>query len=137
VCGECAVKSLFSIKQAFEDPENVLVSWDPNYLSPCTFAFVECDDNNSVSGLYVLLTLNPHSSCANWANIFRCLQYGFVGWCRELPPHGLSGSLSPLIGSLPSLQRLYVPPSHSQECHAWINFYYTTCILVIKASLCF
>jgi hypothetical protein len=104
--GNPEVKSLFSIKQAFEDPENVLVSWDPNYLSPCTFAFVECDDNNSVSGL-------------------------------ELPPHGLSGSLSPLIGSLPSLQRLYVPPSHSQECHAWINFYYTTCILVIKASLCF
>jgi somatic embryogenesis receptor kinase 1 len=75
--GNPEVKSLFSIKQAFEDPENVLVSWDPNYLSPCTFAFVECDDNNSVSGL-------------------------------ELPPHGLSGSLSPLIGSLPSLQRLII-----------------------------
>lgn len=59
MCGECAVKSLFSIKQAFEDPENVLVSWDPNYLSPCTFAFVECDDNNSVSGLYVATYSKP------------------------------------------------------------------------------
>jgi hypothetical protein len=47
----CAVKALSAIKEAFQDPENVLISWDPNYLSPCTFAFVECDANQSVFGL--------------------------------------------------------------------------------------
>jgi len=45
------VRSLSAIKEAFNDPENVLASWDPNYLSPCTFAFVECDANQSVYGL--------------------------------------------------------------------------------------
>ncbi|XP_024367116.1 LRR receptor kinase BAK1 [Physcomitrium patens] len=75
--GNPEVRSLAAIKQAFEDPENVLASWDPNYLSPCTFAFVECDANHSVYGL-------------------------------ALPSHSLSGSLSPLIGSLPNLQRLII-----------------------------
>nr|APU94860.1 leucine-rich repeat receptor-like protein kinase [Pohlia nutans] len=75
--GNLEVKYLFTIKQALQDPQNMLVSWDPNYLSPCTFAFVECDDNQLVSGL-------------------------------ELPSHGLSGSLSPIIGSLSNLQRLII-----------------------------
>lgn len=43
--------ALSAIKGAFQDPENILASWDPNYLSPCTFAFVECDVNQSVFGL--------------------------------------------------------------------------------------
>ncbi|XP_024372657.1 LRR receptor kinase BAK1 [Physcomitrium patens] len=75
--GNPEVRSLAAIKQAFEDPENVLASWDPNYLSPCTFAFVECDANHSVYGL-------------------------------ALPSHGLSGNLSPLIGSLSNLHRLII-----------------------------
>ncbi|KAG0618072.1 hypothetical protein M758_4G036400 [Ceratodon purpureus] len=77
VDGNPEVKALSAIKEAFVDPENVLVSWDPNYLSPCTFAFVECDANQSVFGL-------------------------------ALPSHGLSGTLSPQIGSLSNLQRLII-----------------------------
>lgn len=49
--GNPEVRSLSAVKEAFIDPENVLASWDPNYLSPCTFAFVECDANQSVYGL--------------------------------------------------------------------------------------
>ena len=33
----------FAIRQAFQDPQNALASWDANYMSPCTFAYVECD----------------------------------------------------------------------------------------------
>ncbi|XP_073388784.1 LRR receptor kinase BAK1 isoform X2 [Physcomitrium patens] len=73
--GNPEVKSLFAIKRALQDPLNVLASWDSNYMSPCTFAFVDCDSNNSINGL-------------------------------ELPRNGLSGSLSPLIGSLSNLHRL-------------------------------
>lgn len=45
------MKSLFAIKRALQDPLNVLASWDSNYMSPCTFAFVDCDSNNSINGL--------------------------------------------------------------------------------------
>jgi len=48
-----AVRSLYAIKEVFIDLENVHASWDPYYLSPCTFAFMEYDANQSVSGLYV------------------------------------------------------------------------------------
>ena len=63
----CAVKSLFAIRQAFQDPQNALASWDANYMSPCTFAYVECDpQSQSVVRLYEHKSLKFHCFIIFW-----------------------------------------------------------------------
>uniref|UniRef100_A0A0D9XSE6 Leucine-rich repeat-containing N-terminal plant-type domain-containing protein n=1 Tax=Leersia perrieri TaxID=77586 RepID=A0A0D9XSE6_9ORYZ len=39
---------LYAQRQAWKDPENVLESWDPTLVNPCTWFHVTCNLNNSV-----------------------------------------------------------------------------------------
>ncbi|KAH9533029.1 hypothetical protein CY35_18G029500 [Sphagnum magellanicum] len=36
------VMALWAIRQALQDPQNALATWDKNYISPCTFAYIQC-----------------------------------------------------------------------------------------------
>ncbi|KAL8159961.1 hypothetical protein V2J09_001498 [Rumex salicifolius] len=40
--------ALYSLRSSLDDPNNVLQSWDPTLVNPCTWFHVSCDSENSV-----------------------------------------------------------------------------------------
>ena len=48
--------ALYAFKTRLSDPNNVLDSWDPSLVTPCTWFHVTCDSNNYVTRLYSILT---------------------------------------------------------------------------------
>uniref|UniRef100_A0A453GL39 Leucine-rich repeat-containing N-terminal plant-type domain-containing protein n=1 Tax=Aegilops tauschii subsp. strangulata TaxID=200361 RepID=A0A453GL39_AEGTS len=43
---------LYSQRQVWKDPNNVLTSWDPTLVNPCTWFHVTCNNVNSVIRVY-------------------------------------------------------------------------------------
>ncbi|KAG6426701.1 hypothetical protein SASPL_110928 [Salvia splendens] len=43
--------ALYALRRAVKDPENVLQSWDPTLVDPCTWFHVTCDAQNRVTRL--------------------------------------------------------------------------------------
>ncbi|KAK4265090.1 hypothetical protein QN277_026188 [Acacia crassicarpa] len=43
--------ALFAFRRAVHDPNNVLQSWDPTLVDPCTWFHVTCDDDKRVTRL--------------------------------------------------------------------------------------
>ncbi|KAJ1443302.1 Leucine-rich repeat [Sesbania bispinosa] len=43
--------ALYAFKRAVKDPNNVLQSWDPTLVDPCTWFHVTCDDEKRVTRL--------------------------------------------------------------------------------------
>lgn len=43
--------ALYAFRRAVKDPNNVLQSWDPTLVDPCTWFHVTCDDHNHVTRL--------------------------------------------------------------------------------------
>ncbi|KAI7732117.1 hypothetical protein M8C21_004335, partial [Ambrosia artemisiifolia] len=41
--------ALYALKIQLPDPNNVLQSWDPTLVNPCTWNHVTCNNNNSVT----------------------------------------------------------------------------------------
>ena len=50
---------LYKQRQAWEDPNNVLQSWDPTLVNPCTWFHITCNNDNSVIRVYVPLSFTP------------------------------------------------------------------------------
>lgn len=46
--------ALYALRRAVDDPENVLQSWDPTLVDPCTWFHVTCDADNRVTRLWVI-----------------------------------------------------------------------------------
>ncbi len=46
--------ALHSLRTNLVDPNNVLQSWDPTLVNPCTWFHVTCNNDNSVIRVYVL-----------------------------------------------------------------------------------
>ncbi|GKV52186.1 hypothetical protein SLEP1_g58777 [Rubroshorea leprosula] len=46
--------ALNSLKTNLNDPNNVLQSWDPTLVNPCTWFHVTCDNDNSVTQVHLL-----------------------------------------------------------------------------------
>lgn len=43
--------ALITFKKQLSDPYNVLQSWDPSHVNPCTWFYVSCNSNGSVTRL--------------------------------------------------------------------------------------
>lgn len=43
--------ALYALRRAVKDPQNVLQSWDPTLVDPCTWFHVTCDSDNRVTRL--------------------------------------------------------------------------------------
>ncbi|OIV96804.1 hypothetical protein TanjilG_08665 [Lupinus angustifolius] len=93
--------ALYAFRKAVKDPNNVLNSWDPTLVDPCTWFHVTCDNHNRVTRLYVI----------NKKHVFQLL--GLLGLiicyvmlCRDLGHAKLSGYLVPQLGRLQHLQFL-------------------------------
>lgn len=41
--------ALNALKNSLDDPNNVLSSWDPTLVNPCTWFHVTCNNDNSVT----------------------------------------------------------------------------------------
>lgn len=51
---------LYQQRTAWKDPNNVLQSWDPTLVNPCTWFHVTCNNDNSVIRVYVPLSFTPY-----------------------------------------------------------------------------
>lgn len=47
----CVGNALHALRTRLSDPNNVLQSWDPTLVNPCTWFHVTCDSNNHVTRL--------------------------------------------------------------------------------------
>ncbi|GLJ16795.1 hypothetical protein SUGI_0289310 [Cryptomeria japonica] len=88
--------ALIDVKKMLHDPQNVLESWDPSLVNPCTWFHVTCNNNQHVTRVDLAIsdlsgTLSPR--IGDLAN----LQY------LHLFRNSLSGNLPTSLGKLKNL----------------------------------
>ncbi|KAM5568308.1 leucine-rich repeat protein 1-like [Rosa sericea] len=91
--------ALFALRRAVKDPNNVLQSWDPTLVDPCTWFHVTCDGDNRVTRLD-LGNANLVGSLVPELGKLERLQY------LELYMNNLTGSIPKELGGLKSLVSL-------------------------------
>lgn len=50
--------ALYTLRRSLSDPDNVLQSWDPTLVNPCTWFHITCNQDNRVTRVY-----DPLSVC--------------------------------------------------------------------------
>lgn len=108
--------ALHSLRANLEDPNNVLQSWDPTLVNPCTWFHVTCNNENSVIRVYVVSLLTSFEVHAYViADKYVCITpFGKISFhdallfCNlsDLGNAALSGQLVPQLGLLKNLQYL-------------------------------
>ncbi|KAL5712799.1 Leucine-rich repeat protein 2 [Ranunculus cassubicifolius] len=88
--------ALHALRTRFEDPTNVLQSWDPTLVNPCTWFHVTCDANNHVIRLD-LGNSNISGSLGPELGQLQHLQY------LELYRNNIKGKLPKELGNLKNL----------------------------------
>ncbi|KAK3018150.1 hypothetical protein RJ639_003820, partial [Escallonia herrerae] len=115
VCG-LSGDALYALRRAVNDPENVLQSWDPTLVDPCTWFHVTCDSDNRVTRLDLGNAKLSGNLVPELGKLER-LQY------LELYMNSLVGSVPAELGGLKSLVSLdlyhnnltgTIPPSLSK-----------------------
>ncbi|KAI3936925.1 hypothetical protein MKW92_007769 [Papaver armeniacum] len=87
---------LYGFRTRLSDPNNVLQSWDPTLVNPCTWFHVTCDSNNRVIRLD-LGNANISGSLVPQLGQLRHLQY------LELYSNKIFGKIPKELGNLKSL----------------------------------
>jgi len=66
--------ALYTLKRSLSDPDNVLQSWDPTLVSPCTWFHVTCNQDNRVTRVYASsLSLSLSLFCSFlWCSFPNC-----------------------------------------------------------------
>ncbi|KAM7482429.1 hypothetical protein LguiB_007012 [Lonicera macranthoides] len=88
--------ALHSLRSKLSDPTNVLQSWDPTLVNPCTWFHVTCDSNNHVIRLD-LGNSNISGSLGSELGELKHLQY------LELYRNNIGGKIPKELGKLKSL----------------------------------
>ncbi|KAL6190647.1 hypothetical protein ACLB2K_037041 [Fragaria x ananassa] len=91
--------ALFALRRAVKDSNNVLQSWDPTLVDPCTWFHVTCDGDNRVTRLD-LGNANLVGTLVPELGKLERLQY------LELYMNNLTGSIPKELGGLKSLVSL-------------------------------
>ncbi|KAK9176656.1 hypothetical protein WN944_028675 [Citrus x changshan-huyou] len=92
----CQGNALHALRSRFKDPTNVLQSWDPTLVNPCTWFHVTCDSNNHVIRLD-LGNSNISGTLGPELGQLQHLQY------LELYMNDISGKIPKELGNLKSL----------------------------------
>lgn len=87
---------MHALRRRLSDPTNVLQSWDPTLVNPCTWFHVTCDSDNHVIRLD-LGNSNISGTLGPEIGDLQYLQY------LELYRNGLSGKLPTELGNLKNL----------------------------------
>jgi len=90
---------LFTQRQAWKDPNNVLESWDPTLVNPCTWFHVTCSNDNSVIRVD-LGNAGLSGTLVPELGGLKNLQY------LELYANNISGPIPTTLGNLTSLVSL-------------------------------
>ncbi|XAR52905.1 Non-specific serine/threonine protein kinase [Bertholletia excelsa] len=88
--------ALHALRSRFSDPNNVLQSWDPTLVNPCTWFHVTCDSNNHVIRLD-LGNSNISGSLGAEIGDLKHLQY------LELYKNNIGGKIPKQLGNLKNL----------------------------------
>ncbi|KAF3432335.1 hypothetical protein FNV43_RR27075 [Rhamnella rubrinervis] len=91
--------ALYALRRAVKDPSNVLQSWDPTLVDPCTWFHVTCDSDSRVTRLD-LGNANLSGSLVPELGKLKHLQY------LELYMNNLAGPIPKELGGLKSLLSL-------------------------------
>ncbi|RWR75927.1 somatic embryogenesis receptor kinase 1 [Cinnamomum micranthum f. kanehirae] len=94
--------ALYTLRRSLSDPDNVLQSWDPTLVNPCTWFHITCNQDNQVTRVFRFGFGSRLVSVLIGIWVFR-----FWGkWERDLGNSNLSGHLVPELGKLEHLQYL-------------------------------
>lgn len=74
--------ALYSLRRSLTDTDNVLQSWDPNLVNPCTWFHITCNQDNRVTRVYVYVWWNV--SIVFFFNPFASFFFFFSGFCLAL-----------------------------------------------------
>ncbi|KAK3031509.1 hypothetical protein RJ639_036023 [Escallonia herrerae] len=99
VSGNAEGDALNALKSNLADPNNVLQSWDPTLVNPCTWFHVTCNNENSVTRVD-LGNANLSGQLVQQLGQLPNLQY------LELYSNNISGSVPPELGNLTNLVSL-------------------------------
>ncbi|KAF4364384.1 hypothetical protein F8388_006961 [Cannabis sativa] len=88
--------ALHALRNRLSDPTNVLQSWDPTLVNPCTWFHVSCDNNNHVIRLD-LGNSNISGTLGSELGELKHLQY------LELYMNDISGKIPEELGNLKNL----------------------------------
>ncbi|KAL3538615.1 hypothetical protein ACH5RR_001981 [Cinchona calisaya] len=91
--------ALNALKSNLLDPNNVLQSWDPTLVNPCTWFHVTCSSDNSVTRVD-LGNANLSGQLVSQLGLLPNLQY------LELYSNNISGKIPPELGNLTNLVSL-------------------------------
>ncbi|OEL26866.1 Somatic embryogenesis receptor kinase 1 [Dichanthelium oligosanthes] len=91
--------ALYSLRQSLKDTNNVLQSWDPTLVNPCTWFHVTCNTDNSVIRLD-LGNAQLSGPLVPQLGQLKNMQY------LELYSNNISGPIPPELGNLTSLVSL-------------------------------
>ncbi|CAK9157622.1 unnamed protein product [Ilex paraguariensis] len=99
--GNSEGNALYGLRRSLSGPDNVLQSWDPNLVNPCTWFHITCNQDNHVTRveLYKNNIQGPISSeLGNLKNLISLDMYD----------NNISGTIPPSLGKLKSLVFLCV-----------------------------
>ncbi|XP_073155335.1 leucine-rich repeat protein 1-like [Henckelia pumila] len=88
--------ALHALRRSLSDPDNVLQSWDPNLVNPCTYFHVTCNQDNRVTRLD-LGNSNLSGHLVPELGKLEHLQY------LELYKNNIQGTIPAELGNLKSL----------------------------------
>ncbi|PSS28617.1 Somatic embryogenesis receptor kinase [Actinidia chinensis var. chinensis] len=91
--------ALYALRRSVKDPDNILQSWDPTLVDPCTWFHVTCDSDNRVTRLDLGNTKLSGYLVPELGKLER-LQY------LELYMNKLEGAIPDELGGLKSLVSL-------------------------------
>ncbi|OEL15512.1 Somatic embryogenesis receptor kinase 1 [Dichanthelium oligosanthes] len=91
--------ALYSLRQSLKDANNVLQSWDPTLVNPCTWFHVTCNNDNSVIRVD-LGNAQLSGVLVPQLGQLKNLQY------LELYSNNISGTIPPELGNLTNLVSL-------------------------------
>ncbi|KAL3533334.1 hypothetical protein ACH5RR_006855 [Cinchona calisaya] len=88
--------ALYALRRSLSDPDNVLQSWDPNLVNPCTWFHITCNQDNQVTRVD-LGNSNLSGNLVPELGKLVHLQY------LELYKNNVQGSIPIALGNLKSL----------------------------------
>lgn len=96
VWGNSEGDALYALRRSLSDPENVLLSWDPTLVNPCTWFHITCNQDNRVTRLD-LGNSNLSGHLVPDLGKLEHLQY------LELYKNGIQGTIPSEFGNLKNL----------------------------------
>ncbi|KAG5253543.1 leucine-rich repeat protein [Salix suchowensis] len=95
--------ALFTLRKSLSDPDNVLQSWDPTLVNPCTWFHITCNQDNRVTRVD-LGNSNLSGHLVPELGRLEHLQYLPLSFCERLNDNRLTGPIPRDLANVSSLK---------------------------------